>query len=90
MTIKEINWEARSKWSETKLNEYRYVSKKIKEEFKDTLQHNQMLDLESIVILDKEEFGYRTAVYIRRMNGNTILGSVQVLVNVPYEELTIL
>lgn len=46
--VREINWDCRSKWSELKLNEYRYVSNQIKQEYQDLIKPNQMLDLESI------------------------------------------
>lgn len=83
--IKEINWECRSKWSELKLNEYKYVSKIIRQTYQHLISDNQMLDLESIVILGKETYGYRVSFYIRTMLNNTIMGSSYVLVNVAYE-----
>ena len=83
--IREINWECRSKWSDLKLSEYRYVSNQIKQEYQELIKPNQMLDLESIVILGKESYGYRVSFYIRTMLNNTIIGSSYVLVNVSYE-----
>lgn len=83
--VREINWDCRSKWSELKLNEYKYVSNQIKQEYQELIKHNQMLDLESIVILGKETYGYRVSFYIRTMLDNTIIGSSYVLVNVAYE-----
>ena len=83
--VREINWECRSKWSELKLSKYRYVSQQIKKEYESLIKHNQMLDLESIVILGKEAYGYRVSFYIRTMMDNTIIGSSYVLVNVSYE-----
>lgn len=83
--VREINWECRSKWSDLKLSEYRYVSNQIKEEYQSLIKPNQMLDLESIVILGKEPYGYRVSFYIRTMLNHTIIGSSYVLVNVSYE-----
>lgn len=83
--VREINWECRSKWSDLKLSEYRYVSNQIKQEYQELIKSNQMLDLESIVILGKEPWGYRVSFYIRTMLNNTIIGSSYVLVNVAYE-----
>lgn len=83
--VREINWECRSKWSELKLSEYKYVSKMIKQTYQHLVKSNQMLDLESIVILGKESYGYRVSFYIRTMLNNTIIGSSYVLVSVDYE-----
>lgn len=83
--VREINWECRSKWSDLKLSEYRYVSNQIKQEYQELIKSNQMLDLESIVILGKEPWGYRVSFYIRTMLNNTIIGSSYVFVNVAYE-----
>lgn len=84
--IEEISWECGSKWYETKLNEYKYVSNQIKKIYSHLIKPNQMLDLESIVIIGREQLGYRCIFYIRTMLGNTIIGSEQIFVNIPYEE----
>lgn len=88
--VREINWECRSKWSDLKLSEYRYVSNQIKQEYVKLIKNNEMLDLESIVIIGREQYGYRCTFYVRKMMENTIIGSVQWLVNIPYKELTAL
>lgn len=73
--VREINWDCRARWHELKLKEYKYVSKIIKETYQYLIKDNQMLDLESIVILGKELHGYRVSFYIRTMLDNTIICS---------------
>lgn len=84
--IKEINWEARGAWPEKLLDKYKWVSDQIRYEYEPLLKKNQMLDLESLVILGQGELGYRIKFYIRTMNDNTILGSEEIMVNIPYKK----
>lgn len=81
--IKEINWEARGAWPEKLLDDYWRVSNQVKNKYLGLIYNNEMLDLESIQILEKNKKEYRIAFYIRTMCGNTILGSKFVLDNVP-------
>lgn len=84
--VREINWEARGAWPEKLLDTYKWISDEIRYEYKPLLKKNQMLDLESIVILGKETYGYRIKFYIRTMNDNTIIGSEEKTVNIPYRK----
>lgn len=85
--IKEINWECRSKWSDLLKYEYRIISEWVKLKYFDLIERDEMLDLESIVILSREKEGYRIEFKIRTMFGKTIIGSRWILENVPYLDL---
>lgn len=82
--IKEINFEARSKWNESILNDYKWVADQIKIRYQNILKDNEMLDLESLEIWRREEKGYTCSFFIRTMNDNTIIGSKFYIEHIPY------
>ena len=85
--VREINWECRSKWSDVLNKEYKVISEWVKNKYYDLIDKNEMIDLESLYILTREEEYYRVQFKIRAMFGKTIIGSRYVLETVPYTDL---
>lgn len=85
--IREINWECRSKWPKLLNYEHSIIAEWIKSKYYDLITDYEMLDLQSIVIISREQHSYRIEFKIRTMLDNTIIGSRYVLENVPINEL---
>lgn len=85
--IKEILFEARSRWSKQLVEEYRLISKWVVMNYFEKISDNEMLDLESIKILGRSTTNYRIEFKIRTMMDKTILGTFYEYVEVPLNEL---